>query len=100
DGDVAILDLLNTTVAPAIWRQWIAADPAATGELVEIGARVGIAIERFDLDTRPNLRVANRDGHRQRYEQERDELFPHQAAFFSIRPDMYPPTLPCCHVPA
>jgi hypothetical protein len=49
---VALLQLLEASPAGAIRRHRVLRNPAATGELVEVGARVGAAVERVELESR------------------------------------------------
>ena len=81
DGEVLILHLLHPAVAQAIGRQRRLLDPAAAGELVEVGARLGVTVERlcFDAHSASVLRLAEHRGQRQRNEQERDEMTTHQS---------------------
>ena len=50
DREVPLLQLGEASVRPPIGRHRVSCDPAAAGELVEVGARIGLAVERVQLD--------------------------------------------------
>ena len=50
DREVAILHLGEASVRPPIGGHRVLRDPAAAGELVEVGARIGLAVERVQID--------------------------------------------------